>query len=50
MGQFKTINALPVYSIRFNETVNDKWCLDKGVGQAEIDLEGGFVKQWQISV
>ena len=27
VGQFKKINAFLVYSIFFNETVNDKWCL-----------------------
>ena len=25
------------------ETVHDKWCLDKSVGQSESDLERGFV-------
>ena len=45
MGQFKKINAFLVYSICFNETVKDKWCLDKSVGQTENDLERGFVKK-----
>ena len=49
VGQFKKINAFLVYTICFNETVHDKWCLAKryvSVGQTEYDLEGGFVKQW----
>ena len=46
VGQFKNINAFPVYSTCFNETVNNKWCLDKSVGQTENDLEPCSVKQW----
>ena len=48
MGQFKKINAFLVYSICFNETVKDKWCLDKSVGQTENDSERGFVKMAKL--
>ena len=48
MGQFKKINAFLVYSICFNETVKDKWCLDKSVGQTENDSERGFVKMAEL--
>ena len=29
------INAFLVYTICFHETLRDKWCLDKSVGQTE---------------
>ena len=48
MGQFKKINAFLVHSICFNETVKDKWCLDKSVGQTENDSERGFVKMAKL--
>ena len=47
---FKKINAFLVSTICFNETVHDKWCLDKIVRQTENDLEPGFVKHWLNSV
>ena len=50
MGHLKKINAFLDYTIRLNETVHKKWCLDKSVGQTENDLERGFVKQWLNSV
>ena len=50
VGQFKKVNAFLIYSICFNETVHDKWCLDKSDGQNENDLEHGFVKHWLNSV
>ena len=50
LGQFKKINAFLVYSICFNETVHDKWCLDKSVGQTENGFEHGFVKHRLNSV
>ena len=28
------------------ETVHNKWCIDKSVGQTENDLERGFIKHW----
>ena len=48
MGQFKKVNAFLVYSICFNETVKDTWCLDKSVGQIENDLERAFVKMAEL--
>ena len=50
MCYFKNINAFLVYTICFNETVHDNWCLDKSVRQTENDLERGFVKHWLNSV
>ena len=50
VGQFKKINAFLVYTICINETFQDKWCLEKSVGQTENDLEHGFVKHWLNSV
>ena len=50
VGQFKKINAFLGYTICFNETVYDKWCLDISVGQTENDLEHGVVKRWLNSV
>ena len=32
------------------ETVHDKWCSGKSVGQTESDLERGFGKHWLNSV
>ena len=46
VGCFKKINAFLVFSICFHETVHNKCCLDKIVGQIENDLERGFVKHW----
>ena len=43
-GLFQT-NVFLVYVICFNETVDEKWCLNKTVRQSENDLERGFVKQ-----
>ena len=34
----------------YQETVDDKWCLNKSVGQTLNDLECGFVKHWLNSV
>ena len=38
----------------YHETVHDKWCFHKSVGQTENGLEPaverGFVKQWLNSV
>ena len=39
VGQFKKRNAFLVYTICFNETVHDKWCLNESVGQTKNDLE-----------
>ena len=50
VGLFKKTNASLVYTICFNETVHDKWCLDKSVEQTERDLERDFVKHWLNSV
>ena len=50
MGQFKKLNAFLVHTICFNETVRDKWCLEKRIVQTENDLERGFVKHWLNSV
>ena len=50
VGYFKKANAFLVYTICFNDSVHDKWCLDKSVEQTESDLERGFVKHWLNSV
>ena len=44
VGYFKMTNAFLVYVICFNETVLEKWCLDKSVQESESSLECGFVK------
>ena len=50
MNCFKKIGAFPVYTICFNENVNDKWSSDEKIGQTENGLERGFVKRWLKSV
>ena len=42
VGYFKKANAYLVFFIRFNETVHDKWCLHKSVGQPDNGLERVF--------
>ena len=46
VGYFKKANAYLVFSIRFNETVHDKWCLHKSVGETDNGLERVFDKHW----
>ena len=43
------LESYTVYAL-INETVHDKWCLDKSVGQTENNLERGFVKHCLNSV
>ena len=50
VGYFKRTNVFLAYAICFHETVRDKKCLDKSVGQTENGLERGFVKHWLNSV
>ena len=44
VGYLNKTNAFLVYVIGFNETVHEKWCLEKSVRQSENGLERGFVK------
>ena len=50
VGYFKKANAYLAFFIRFNETVHDKWCLHKSVGQTDNGLECVFDKHWLNSV
>ena len=42
MHYFTNTNAVPVYALRFHETVHDKWCIFKSVPQTQNGLERGF--------
>ena len=50
VGYFKKANAYLAFFVRFNETVHDKWCLHKSVGQTDNGLERVFDKHWLNSV